>query len=197
MITAEQIEMPSWPRRPVSSRPSNEPPPTSTNCQMADAPKAPTAKSTTAGPVEGAVPGAATEHHGREGDHRGRVDRGHGDQRPVGAQRGSRLGPEIPSASARPVAPDGELQGPGRHQHQNDRRRHGHPAGDALHDRLKAGPADRGDDRVPAVDRRDAQGRPGCDRKPLAGREPDQVGCRLRRWAWPRPGRPALRRRDR
>ena len=51
MIAAEPRAMPSWPRRPRSSRPSTEPPPTSSSCQIAEAARAPSANSATAVPV--------------------------------------------------------------------------------------------------------------------------------------------------
>ena len=93
MITAEQIEMPSWPRR-TGQQPAEQRAATGQHqlpggrcTEGADR------EEHDGGPVEGAVPGAATEHHRSEGDHCGRVDRGHGDQRAVGAQRGQSTRP--------------------------------------------------------------------------------------------------------
>ena len=56
MMAAEATAMPSCPRRPASSRPSSEPPPTSSSCQTAEATNAPRANNPTASQDRPAVP---------------------------------------------------------------------------------------------------------------------------------------------
>ena len=80
---------------------------------------------------------------------------------------------------------------------QDDGGEHGEPPRHLLQHGLQPGPADRGDQRVRAVDRGHAERRRGRGGEPLPRREADAGSCRWRRSASPRPARPAPRPADR
>ena len=110
MSSAEQTAMPSWPRRPASSRPSTR--------AAADQQQLPGGRGDEGadgeerhdGPAGRPRRRRAAEHHRREGDHRRRVDRGQADQRAVGPRGVAGPAPG-PAGVGRAVAAEGLQQG--------------------------------------------------------------------------------------